>query len=1432
MPWRHDVYMRRMQQAGWVGWIDKEWNVSLLLITLNFVATVGFWAFLMRVARKRRDSHRVAASRHVNQEQEAEAGFRFQRGTKVRITSMGAGTDAIGKHAQQGTEGIVHDRFWGNGKIRVRVSTPTTAAGFIDYSVYERDLHVITTSDESMATSDEVHTTAQAYRHAHYLKKGGTTHSMVNLDILDEEERALISGAMKTNNVHAIYVRTHGLDMSETQLAHDFELFGDVAAVCVHPRIDHLGRDHSWAVVCMEDHGGGRMPGEKSAGQKAIEHYSTRPHLTVKDWDTAQMKTTTATTLSMALLVETTNMPTSDVFLFPKVQRHAPHSTVKRPAKRSLKTKPYSFLDDPFRGRSLTLSQTDALCHWYDHNHDEKLELPEVKEFLADKRIGPYATEENIEDEVERIHRNYMYRGRYWLHHSMYRWMADHGRLRWNGVHIEPYNMNPGAEGAWSYFLTLGALQAASLPANAIQILILQQQNAHDGQQLKPWFTGGGLITILAVVAVLIPTHAASLGQYGPSTALVLMFGSMGTLLSLFFNSTVHSRDWSNIRNISQHRLLRWNWTNICKLMSVIATAVQFIALSVRLVPVDVYTTKIRDVIDLALFDFGAWASTSDDESSIHPLTITIACSFTCVLLWLWLFGGILHHICLNMASSESGDGSERQIRFRLYCTLQSFRRNSVVGGSSYYIFSFLSRDVVVAVVSGLLNTIDCTFDDTLGVDALDMRPQWVCWGQQPETEQLGSGAGLIISSTNSNAQPLLAGLSLLLVLYYICTALILGPFVLTDSDGLFEPLELDVRYPARFELLEQSLKVACAASTLLFDHRPALGLMLQFNAFVAMWYYLRTYKPCSILWMNYFQGGMYALCAVFALGSALRIVTEDWVLALIVILIGFFLVQCEMFCAAVFFMRHGKHGRINRSAVNSINPLSCGYVVSGAEKGYNGMMLSCCYSEYYASDTALYAGLFVPFGLYRGTARFKQLKPEFTQHGTRRPMFLRVAGIDHNGNRAHGCIDRTINRRGFAITPMDSSADNMTKWPYWCPAAYGQGLWHSVPRRGWEVHGGLEAGGEGSDDDTSSSVQVLPVRVMGHNMAQSCINVGSSGNNNLIEFDDTNSIRGLQHSLKSVTFVVARRTRPPSTDSAETQLINMQTQNHIRLEAIDHIRKLLRQNYEIQKMPVLARLQFLETVPTLQKAVVLFGPNCINMLPSDREVLTANLQLCVRRFTKGSAIVTRGEQLDAMYVILRGEVNMFGDSDVEPIDHTELGGQCGWGMHGHFAPDMKAHVTCIAATPIVTVIEVTKSDYTQIVEVAQKVVVTTESIAWDGSYDDAGATPTLTWTSEHMGGDSSNTSTEVPMHEMQHCVLGLETTIEMDGVELKTPRHEARIDSASWWRGGWEIKSFTLEFSRSETVHSCRLWFQEYARNLVPLFIDLASLRVASVCM
>lgn len=531
-------------------------------------------------------------------------------------------------------------------------------------------------------------------------------------------------------------------------------------------------------------------------------------------------------------------------------------------------------------GGPLSLTDVRQMFQKADTDGQRYLTFDELRVFLRDdhKTEAPWtpalSTRDPTDDEVEAavvafeniVDEKTGCGGKRVSVHDIFRWLASNSRLHWKGMIVEPYHMH---QRSWAPFLLAGPLQSIALPA-----LILD----HLGSRLvspsvRAWLVGGGLITVLAVWAIVAPTWIAPISTEAAFCALGSWFMTLIGVLVMFVVSTSIDLEWTDIDDFMLHRVVRRNKKNLLAVASQFATMAQLMALAIRVLPkpdtqaiespssYQNFKIELQRVFDIALFQFDIVGADGIDFFVVSFLIAVVA-----VALWWVLFGGLLLHITMNVRD----DTQSTQIRYQLYETLRR-------GAGSYYIFTALSDTFMISILSALLRTMDCSYD-AAGVPTLDSKPEWVCWKADFENAILcDSSSGC--EHLDHEWQPTLATVSLVLILFYTLSATLLAPYVVADSDGIFQPEQLDVRFSARFLLAERTAKLVLTACTIFFGTGyPWVVLLAQFNAFVFLWFYAETTKPCSILWVNVVRSATFGASAVTSFCVLLDVNTNvEW---------------------------------------------------------------------------------------------------------------------------------------------------------------------------------------------------------------------------------------------------------------------------------------------------------------------------------------------------------------------------------------------------------------------------------------------------------------------------------------------------------------------------------------------------------------------------
>ena len=104
----------------------------------------------------------------------------------------------------------------------------------------------------------------------------------------------------------------------------------------------------------------------------------------------------------------------------------------------------------------------------------------------------------------------------------------------------------------------------------------------------------------------------------------------------------------------------------------------------------------VKQFFGVILFDFS-----SIDMADVDQFLVSVALSAAGVILWWLLFGGLL----LNLVMNVNGRNIATQTRYQLYQKLDR-------GFGSYYLFTLLSDTFMIAILSNLMRTMDCTYNN------------------------------------------------------------------------------------------------------------------------------------------------------------------------------------------------------------------------------------------------------------------------------------------------------------------------------------------------------------------------------------------------------------------------------------------------------------------------------------------------------------------------------------------------------------------------------------------------------------------------------------------------------------------------------------------------------------------------------------------------
>lgn len=291
---------------------------------------------------------------------------------------------------------------------------------------------------------------------------------------------------------------------------------------------------------------------------------------------------------------------------------------------------------------------------------------------------------------------------------------------------MEPYDKKMEENESWLHFLFVGPLQSYSLPAMTLESL--GTRLGIDSMTWKSWFRGGGMMTLLSIWSIMAPNYFAEISPTWVFVALVLYYGPLVGVLMVFVWYTDGDREWTDIDDFLEHRVVRWNKKNATAMFTQFVSLLQLTALTVRVLPdpekmfalaeepssYSQFKVSAKRFFDMALFQFDI---IDTPEIEVDFFLVAVYLSVGAVVLWWILFGGLL----LRLTMSVSDNKSAIQSRFQLYQKLQQ-------GGSTfYYVYTVLSDQLSISILSNLMKTMDCTVDAD-GIPTLDANG-WVCWG-------------------------------------------------------------------------------------------------------------------------------------------------------------------------------------------------------------------------------------------------------------------------------------------------------------------------------------------------------------------------------------------------------------------------------------------------------------------------------------------------------------------------------------------------------------------------------------------------------------------------------------------------------------------------------------------------------------------------------
>ena len=446
----------------------------------------------------------------------------------------------------------------------------------------------------------------------------------------------------------------------------------------------------------------------------------------------------------------------------------------------------------------------------------------------------------------------------------------------------------------------LGIPQSIGLPS--VIISHLGERLGLDDEWVS-WVGGGSLVTSLAVAAVVLPAHVCPLGPLYALVSLGLWFGFLAGTIAMFIAKTHNDSEWIHMDDFLNHRRFQLNGGNCLALASQTAALFQLIALAVRVLPdpiaellsrsddaasvagsvdpyeqlnsYDKFKVGLKLICDYALMKLDL----------VFSFEVSFLISVYAVLLFGVVFGGFMIGIATHANESASDvDTAAHHIqqRYVLYKQMAA-----TPGNVLYTLFTLLSDAGLLAVVGNLVSPLDCTYayyssgdtadvaDNTdiqnstssierktvlMEVGFLDAKPEWQCWSA--ENRQLGY-----------------ASVALTCLLFYVPCCVLLAPFITADSDGIFQPETLDIRFTARFLLMERCAKLLIVVTSEFFGvHHPRTVLVFQLAMFVLLFYDSSIHKPCSITWVNSWRSGVFCVSATGSMAVLLDVNTNlDW---------------------------------------------------------------------------------------------------------------------------------------------------------------------------------------------------------------------------------------------------------------------------------------------------------------------------------------------------------------------------------------------------------------------------------------------------------------------------------------------------------------------------------------------------------------------------
>jgi len=400
-------------------------------------------------------------------------------------------------------------------------------------------------------------------------------------------------------------------------------------------------------------------------------------------------------------------------------------------------------------------------------------------------------------------------------------------------------------------------LHGLALPFEAMKVVAERTETytvyqAYGGAPLVP-------VTLVLLVAVLVTFPSKGVDSF-------LIFALMLIGLIMLRNIGLASRDmeWQEIDEFLEHRVVRFTIKNSLAIFTLLASVFQLGGVAAKLfrkpqpgsnTSVDKAKAALKNVCDYFLIDF---QSVSQQIANMENLKVYFkyaqVAGVVLAVVTFWIFyGGFLHRI-FTLAAPVSVDDDEKATAQEFYQEMMGKAKGrkkarldvykTVKTASKYTtIFFLLSDTLVVTIVNGLLQVVSCHSDNT-GTLLLDIDGLTQCF--------VGIHAWFSF-------------IAVAILIWYIVSAVIVAPFVMADSDGIFSSPELDLRYVPQFYAKERLAKCALTFASVMFKQYPLVPRNLNF--FVNMWlaYLATTTRPCSIMWVNVARVTVYLASGLIA---------------------------------------------------------------------------------------------------------------------------------------------------------------------------------------------------------------------------------------------------------------------------------------------------------------------------------------------------------------------------------------------------------------------------------------------------------------------------------------------------------------------------------------------------------------------------------------